>query len=289
MLRRMGVAPLFLALLSAGLVALGASPAAAETPQCVSTGPTGQVIIIDCEDGGGGGDGDDGAGGGSGPQCDLSSVAGFGKPDASRWCEGVNACWANIPSSIYPDPEDWPEGQPDPDAVYIYKECRDPSGTIVVSDWTWHIPEGPSLEELARQAYGMLAPPDFSLAFSPPEQAVIFIDTWWWAAGAGGEIVGTSALGVQAVGEPSHLEVDPGDGSGAMTCPFVTSESDACAHTYERAADDPGYPSRARIVYDVHYEQNGNALEFPGLPDSLESPWTETAVPVVESQAVVVR
>ncbi|WP_049567069.1 hypothetical protein [Streptomyces sp. SBT349] len=281
------------ALLTTGLLALGgAALAAAEGPvTCTAPGPTGDVVIIDCEDPGEndpGDEGDDGSGDGT-PACDLSQVEGLGKPDASRWCEGQNACWANIPSSVYPDPADWPEGRPTPESVYIYKECRSPAGEVVVSEWTWHEPEGPSLEELARQAYGLLAPPDFGLAFSPPEQSVIFVETWWWAAGAGGEIVGSSALGVRAVGTPSHIEVDPGDGSGAVTCPFVTSEADTCAHTYERAESDPGYAARARLVYDVHYEQNGNALDFPALPDALESAWAGTTVPVVESQAVVVR
>ncbi|MDT0341798.1 hypothetical protein [Streptomyces litchfieldiae] len=260
-------------------------------PNCYDKTPGGRIIYIcgDNQPGEDGQDGDDGEGsGGTGgqPQCDLSLV----KQYSETWCEGENACWANIPSAVYPTPDTWPEEPPTEDSVYIFKECLGPDGTIVYSDWSWHVPDQPSVEELARQAFGELAAPDFSLAFSPPEQSIIFVDTWWWADGPGeGEIIGSSALGVVAVGTPSHMDVDPGDGSGTMTCPFVTTESDDCSHTYNRASNDPGYTAQARLVYDVHFEQNGNPLDLPGLPDTLEGPWVEAVVPVVESQAVVVH
>jgi hypothetical protein len=242
------------------------------------------------EDGDNGDDGSDDGGGTSEPPCDLSLVEGTGHPDATRYCEGENACWANIPSEAFPDPEDWPSDPPTPDAIYTYKTCYGPDGEIVFDDWTWVVPEQPSIEDLAREAYGRLVAPDFTLAFSPPEESVIYIDTWWWAQGAPeGNIIGSSALGVRAVAEPSHLEVQPGDGSGTIECDFVTTEDDACTHTYERASGDGGYPARARLVYDVHFEQNGNPIELAGFPDTFESPWEETAVPVTEVQSNVVR
>lgn len=238
-----------------------------------------------------GDDGDgDGDGGGGEPPCDLAFLDGKGHPDATRYCEGENACWANVPSEAYPTPDTWPEEPPTADSIYTYKTCYGPDGEVVYQDWTWVEPQQPSIEELARQAYGALTPPEFTLSFSPPVETVVFIDTWWWAGGApSGNVIGTSALGVRAVAEPSHLQVEPGDGSGTMDCDFVTSESDACTHVYERVSGDGGYPARGRLVYDVHFEQNGNVIELAGFPDTFETPWHETSVPVTEVQANIVR
>ncbi|GAA2059097.1 hypothetical protein GCM10009757_39930 [Streptomyces cheonanensis] len=281
---------LAVAALAVGLVYAVAQDARADTqdPDCYKPGGSGKLIYV-ChvpggeESGNGGGSGG-GGGGSSQPSCDLS-LAGEG---SNRWCEGEYACWANIPSAAYPTPDTWPEGQPSEDSVYIYKNCQNAEGDGY-DEWGWHTPQeeqGPSLQERAMMAFGQLNTPEFSLAFSPPGHSIIYIDTWWWAEGApAGEIRGSSALGVVAVGTPSHIEVDPGDGSGVMTCDFVTSESDACSYTYSRAGD---YTTSGRLVYDVHFEYDGSRLELPGLPDSLESGWQESGITVTESQAVVV-
>ncbi|MEV8114775.1 hypothetical protein ACWC9S_03330 [Streptomyces xiamenensis] len=276
--------------MTVGLLWVGVQSASAdnEDPNCYASTPEGLKYVCGVTqpggEGGGGSGGGEGTGGGGQPSCDLS-LAGDG---GTRWCEGEYACWANIPSAAYPEPEDWPSGQPSEDSVYIYKNCRNADGDAYDA-WTWHTPQedtGPSLRERAMMAYGELNTPEFSLSFSPPGNSIIFIDTWWWAGGApGGEIRGTSALGVVAVGTPSHIEVDPGDGSGVMTCDFVTSESDVCSHTYTRSGD---YTSRGRLIYDVHFEYDGTTLELSGLPDSLESGWQESTITVAESQAVVV-
>ncbi len=276
---------LALALLVGALAVLSPSPAAAD-PNCHWVSKDNGEMVYVCEDGSDGSDGGDGDGDGPGgePACDMSLVE--GSPDA--WCEGENACWANIPSAAYPTPDTWPSEPPTPDSVYIFKNCYGPDGGVVYQDWGWYEPDTPSIEELAWDAYGALQAPPFTLAFSPPTESVIYIDTWWWADGAPADAVtGSAALGVVAVAEPDHMEVDPGDGSGTITCDFVVSESDECTHTYDRASD--GYPARARLVYNVHFEQNGNVIEPTGLPETFESPWQETSVPVTEVQANVVR
>jgi hypothetical protein len=279
---------LLVAVLAFGALAvLDARPASAQ-PNCRWVENDGGVFEYVCEDGSDGSDGGDGDGDGPGgePACDMSLVE--GSPDA--WCEGENACWANIPSAAYPTPDTWPSEPPNPDAVYIFKNCYGPNGDVVYQDWGWYTPEEPSIEELAWDAYGNLVAPPFTLAFSPPGESVIYIETWWWAQGApAGNRTGSAALGVVAVAEPDHMEVEPGDGSGTITCDFVVNESDACTHTYDRASGDGGYPARARLVYDVHFEQNGNPIEVEGLPDAFESPWHNTAVPVTEVQANIVR
>ncbi|MGP4110251.1 hypothetical protein ACTWP5_04950 [Streptomyces sp. 4N509B] len=278
------------AALTIGLIAVaGAGQAHADPsdPSCYVEKPGGGGLIYICGDSDSDenpGDGEGGDGSGE-PSCDMSTVGSA----TNSWCEGENACWANIPSAVYPTPDTWPGEPPNPDAVYIFKVCYDREGNTVYSDWTWYTPQQPSLEELAWIAYGELNAPAFDLAFSPPGESVIHVDTWWWADGApGGSITGSSAGGVIAVAEPDSLEVEPGDGSGTMTCAFVVSESDECTHTYERASRD-GYPARARLVYDVHFERNGQVVEPQGLPDSFESAWEETSVPVTEVQANVVR
>ncbi|MGW8851518.1 hypothetical protein ACWGNE_27525 [Streptomyces xiamenensis] len=218
------------------------------------------------------------------PSCDLSAMAGQGN---TRWCEGTTTCWAHIPSSVYKTQAEAPE-QPPPseDAVYIFKWCVSADGESSY-DWMWYTPDEISLEELAWQAYGRLTIPAFTLEFNPPQKAVIFIDTWWWASGTSDEVLtGSSAAGLVAIADPDRMEVDPGDGSGVMSCPFSTTKSDACAYTYERASD--GYPARARLVYTVRFENNGAPLEVPGLPGAIESEWQEVTVPVTEVQASVV-
>ncbi|MEO3750852.1 hypothetical protein [Streptomyces sp. B6B3] len=276
------------ALAASVVVLLGLRTTATADPNCsYQENAQGQLVYV-CEDTTPGEDGDNGDNGsGSGePTCDLSLVEGIGKPDASRWCQGSIACWANIPA-VLPE-EEWPDNPPSEDHEYIYKSCVDASGNVVEEGWEWYNPDEPSIEELVQQAYGNLQAPEFTLAFSPPTESVIYIDTWWWAEGATNEeIIGTAALGVRAVAEPDHMEVDPGDGSGTITCDFSVSESDECSYVYERASD--GYPARARLVYDVRFEQNGNPLEVAGMPETFESNWYEATVPVTEVQANVVR
>jgi hypothetical protein len=241
--------------------------------------------------------GDDGgsegtSGGGSGePSCSHLESFKQDWPGATRWyCEGQNACWELDPPPA-PPREEWPE-PPSPDAgQYIYKLCEDPQGNETYADFTWSgIEEEPPLEEQAETAFGQLDAPPFELAFSPPGESVIYIDTWWWAEGApSGNREGSSAFGLVAIAQPDHLEVDPGNGGDTITCDFVTTESDACTYTYERASGDGGYPARARLVYDVTFEENGEPIDIPGAPDTFQSAWEETAVPVVEVQSNVVR
>lgn len=272
------------------VVFVDARPAAAD-PDCEVTRDDTGRLDQSCDENQSGQEGshadDDG---GSEPACDLSLAEGYGREDARTWCEGENACWANVPSIVYPTRDTWPDDPPSEDAIYIYKECIKPNGDVAYSEWTWYVPDEPSIQEIAMEAYGNLEAPDFTLAFSPPGESVVFIDTWWWADGAPDEnLKGTAALGVAAVAEPDHMEVDPGDGSGTITCDFVTSESDACTHVYEKASDGDGYTARARLIYDVHFEQNGETFQVTNAPDTFETDWIEATVPVTEVQATVVR
>jgi hypothetical protein len=292
-LRSVRPAGLLLALaLAVGMVGTVQVQQAAAEPDCeLEEYGDGEMEWV-CRGDDEGEEGSSGGGGGNNkPMCDLSVIDGIGHPNATRYCDGPGiACWSNIPSEAYPDPDSWPEDPPSPGAVYVYKSCYGPDGESLAehSDrYGWYIPQERSVPDLAWEAYGQLATPPFRLAFNPAEQAIIFIDTWWWAAGPdAGDVRSNSVGGVVAIAEPDRLEVDPGDGSGTIVCDWVTSKSDSCTHAYQRANAD-GYPARARLVYGVRYEDGGAAVDLPSLPDTLESGWEETTVPVHEVQAIV--
>ncbi|WP_165989749.1 hypothetical protein [Streptomyces sp. YIM 98790] len=249
-------------------------------------------LVFTCEGGENGESGQDGDGGGE-PSCDLDLVA----SSTHRWCEGENACWANVPSAAYPTPDTWPPGRPSEDSVYIYKYCLGPDGIHAYDEWGWYTPEERSLPDRAWEAFGQLATPQFTIAFSPPQRfvfsppqrSVVLMDTWWWVAGAGdGELRSDSVEGVVAIAEPGRMEVDPGDGSEVLGCPFITVTSDVCVHVYTKASVNgsaqtadgtTAYPVRARLVYTVHFEEDGAPVEVAGLPDTLESPWEEAPRP----------
>ncbi|ROS30710.1 hypothetical protein [Cellulomonas sp. PhB150] len=233
-----------------------------------------------------GGDETGGGGGGGAPapeKCDKSVVDGVGD---YVFCVGTTACAVNNPSHL--DEADWPEDdRPGPDYIYTFKWCTTAAGDTDYG-WSWYQPEdqGPSLEELAQQAFGALQTPAFSVAFNPPGRTVVGFPTWFWAdTGSAGTLTGSSAGGVVAIAQPAHLEVDPGDGRGVRTCAWTTTESDECSVDYPRSS--PGYPARMRLVYDVRFENDGAPLDLAGLPTVLQSPWERRAVPVAEIQSIV--
>ena len=294
------VLPLVVAALIAAALptVLPLAPAAADVCPPVQD-DEGGIDYSDCgEDSGGvGGDENGGDEGGSGdggvdePTCDLSVYADMNAP---TWCDGTITCWGNIPSTL--DEDTWEEEalehgagpRPSPDHQLVFVWCQDGYG------WEWVLPEetGPSLWELAWIAYGNLSTPDFQLAFSPPTQSYVNLETWYWADGpADGEIAGTPAGSVVAYAVPNRLEVDPGDGSGVMECPFEVAENAACSHVYGRASVDhpDGYPARMRLVYDVRFEDGGAVLELDGLPTTLESPCVDGPLPVAEVAAIVIE
>lgn len=282
-------APAFGLLLASLVGPAGPAVAADVPPGChmekVVTGPGTWRYDVVCPPSSGGEEPGNG-GTGAEPTCELTGLADY--------CIGTSACWANVPSAL-PESQ-WPEeSRPAPEAIYTYQSCTpDPTGTL--TGWSWYTPTEVTVGEAARQAFGLLAAPAFTVGHNPPGRAVVGLPTWFWAEGAGaGPVNGSAALGVVAIAEPARLEVDPGDGSGVVSCPWSTVESDACSHTYARAsvegqADASGTPSyavRIRLVYDVRFEVDGSPLTLGGLPTTLESAWQTAAVPVAEIQTLV--
>lgn len=289
---RRGTYGLLIALLLSAVLSMvtSTSALAAECPYVVEA--TGELVYT-CEGGGTepGGGGTE-PGGGGGPTCDLS------KGTYNEFCEGTAACWGNNPAAVTEPKELEGVPKPDEEANVAYKMCQRPDGSTY-DEWYWSTAgEGPGLGELAQRAYGELKVPVFAPTFNPPAASYVNLETWWWAQGVGGgELEGSSALGVVALAAPNRIEVDPGDGSATISCAFSTSKSDTCTYTYRRAsnrgsatADDGSraYLARMRLVYDVRFERNGTPLGLAGLPTSLASPWRGTAIPVREIQTVVI-
>lgn len=274
-------------LVASALVLAPAVPARADCPPppVIGVDGTGRLVYGRC-DPGGGGPGSGGGGGTGTPTCTLAGLA--------EYCIGASACWANVPSAL--DPSVWPEDtRPSPSAIYTYQSCDpDPDGTL--TGWSWYEPQTLSVAEAARAAYGSLQVPAFEVGVNPPGRALVGLATWFWAQGpTSQEIVGSAALGLRAVGTPSRVEVDPGDGAATRTCGWAVSAGDGCSYTYPRASvgeahdEDglPAYRARMRIVYEVRFEQNGMRLDLPGLPTTIASAWVTTPVPVAEVQTLV--
>lgn len=275
------------ATLLVSLVAL-ASPASAARPGChleqVKVGQT--LVWTEVCPGSDGGDGGS-EGGEGGPTCTLTGL--------QDYCIGDVGCWMNYPAAVPPTPEQEAQ-KPSPAAVWVYQRCNEDT-EHPLSGWTWREDVGPSPAELAQQAFGQLAAPAFTLAFNPPGRTVVGVPTWFWASTANGGAISGTSLTVTAVAEPSHLEVDPGTGSGTLTCPWAVTPGDACTSTYTRSSaaqpvgadGQPAYTARMRLVYDVRFEIGGEPLSLPGLPTEFSSPWVTNDVPVAEVQTVVVR
>ncbi|WP_116947884.1 hypothetical protein [Jiangella endophytica] len=236
------------------------------------------------------GDGGDGGGGGNGPRCDLT------EEPYDEFCLGTKACRADIPSPL---PEDqWPaeETRPGPDHIFTFVQCRVPGQEELYARWRWIEPYEDALPGLGWQALGRLQTPAFTMSFQPAGLTYVGAETRFMLDGLGdGEIIGSVAGPLQATGTLSHVEIDPADGSDVIDCdPDLRSR--ACQHVYlemshEQTAEDfdgrPGFAAQARLVYDVTFTMGGVELVLPGVPDTLESPWNGTVVPVGEIQALV--
>ena len=224
---------------------------------------------------------DDGDGDESERGCELTAPA--------RYCVGDLACWTALPSPI-PDAA-WPSPPPAPDAVWTYRFCAAPEQGYRAY-WHWHVPP----REQDHTALGRLSAPGFTLRSNPPGLSVVNLATWFWVDGAGeSPIRGTVAAGLVVIGTPARIELDPGDGGETLRCPWSSTESDRCAHTYRRSSADspftspkgqPAFQARARLVYTLQARRDGRTVDLPGLPDELRSAWSPTPVPVAEVQTV---
>lgn len=242
-----------------------------------------------CDDPGDDDSGGGGGGGGSGPICDLSN-----EPYVEFCLTNDMPCYADIPSPIAV--EVWPENRPSPNHIYTWVYCDDPESDEEYNDADWIRPYRDALPDLLWEAYGQLQTPAFTLRFTPEDMTYVGAETHFAIDGLGdGEIIGAVAGPLQATGTLSHVEIDPGDGTGIMECdPDLRSAG--CEHVYLSMSHDqtaldlenrPSFAAQARLVYDVTFTINGVEQPTPGVPATLESPWNGTLVPVGEIQALV--
>lgn len=232
---------------------------------------------------------DDGEGEWEGPSCDL------GHDPYNEFCWDEKACYADIPSPLAE--EDWPDkGRPSETAIFTSFACIVPPDGEPLHEFGWIDPYRYSLPDQGWAALGKLETPAFTLGFEPAGLAYVGADTTFEVDGIGdGEIVGTEAGSLQAVGSFRHVELKPGDDAEVLECDNEPGTDD-CVHVYletshdEPAADLDGrgsYTAQARLVYDVTYLMGGEPVSLPGVPDTLESPWNGTVVPVGEIQVLV--
>lgn len=279
------------------LAAAGATPAVVE-PSCtppaqLQYNPNGSYSCVIVE--GGGDDGSDGGDGGgtSEPTCQLWSHFTF--------CVGTTAC-RHI---RWHPPYALPEGpKPQPDSEPMIRECDlgEPGVygpyplTIYWSDSGE--PEPPSLYEQALTAIGEIDLSIPALQTSPDGRTLVYIPVWYWLDGGDGDRTGSSAFGLVATAVLDRIEVDPGDGSAVIECPWVTSAEQAeaeCNHRYDRASDEgtarwngkPAYLASVTAVWNLSFEVNGTPVTIPNAPTTLTSEASTAPVRVDEQGSVV--
>lgn len=214
------------------------------------------------------------------------------------YCYNGLSCSRNDPAAVQDPTALRDEPAPYEGAHVIHEWCDDGS-----YEWFWSTEDdGPSLVERIRRARGEITIPEFQPSFNPPGFTVVNVATWWWADGLPSEpILGSVALSIRAVATPSHMTVDPGDGSSSFRCEFSVAESDACDHEYRRASHNasgrdadgrPAFTASVTVVYDLHFEIAGERVDIPAdVPEDLLTLERTEEVPVrvVEIQSIVRR
>jgi hypothetical protein len=149
----------------------------------------------------------------------------------------------------------------------------------------------------AMQAIGKIKTPLWTVSFNPTNRTLVNFDTWFWAEGLDGtELTGSSALGLVAHATPDRLVVTAGDGSGPLTCKWVTSKSDACHYAYRRSSlggsavgrdGAPAYEPTGTAYWKLWFENNGVRVTIPGAQSELKRTVTGLPLVVVEVQTIV--
>ena len=281
------------------LAAVGATPAAADPsctpPAVIQWHPNGTYSCVVVDDGGDPGDdgGDDDGGGTTEPSCELWGQFTF--------CVGTTAC-RNIP---WHPPMALPDGpKPQPDSQPMARECDYgvPGGYgpyVVTYYWSDSgDPQPPSLYEQALTAIGEIDLSIPTLETSPAGRTLVYIPVWYWLDGGAGDRTGSSAFGLVATAVFDHIEVDPGDGSDGVECPWVTTAEQAeveCNHTYDVPSDQgtatwngqPAYLASVTAVWTLSFEINGTPVTIPSAPATLTSEASTAPVRVSEQGSVV--
>ncbi len=229
-------------------------------------------------------------GGGSTPTCTLTGLATF--------CIGLQGCWYER----WEPPSAEPMGpKPGPTSKEQVRTCLFPVGTgNSMPVWVGGgVPPPPPLIDQARTIIGKLTVTTGALRSSPQGRSIVGISTWWWLDGlSSATLRGSSAFGLVAVAVPAGMDVDPGDGSPAVHCPFTATAEQAqatCTTTYRRSsgsgsarvAGQPVFAASVTATWDVRFELAGAPVTIPGAPTTISSPVARADLAVAEVQSIV--
>jgi len=246
---------------------------------------------------GGPGD-DDGGGAPAPPTCEIQSPeppSGYENPSAP-YCIGVDVCFDVDHHPPYRRPEGEP---PNEDSRARLTMCYNTfMGPPALRRIFWSGEEEiPSTYEQAMQAIGRIVLPTPDIHISPANRSIVNLDTWFWAEGLPPTESGSSAFGLVAYADFDRLVVDPGDGTGTLSCTATTSAAAQadCHHEYVRSSvrgsarveGRPAFAVSAEAVYALRFEVGGNEVPVPGAPTTLTSPTATAALRVDEVQSVV--
>jgi hypothetical protein len=288
--RLLAVALLAVATVAAGVVVAGPVQAA----KCTDGDKpifdrTTKTLIYPCERAGRttpGRDGRDASNAGTGaPSCNLVPPA--------TYCVGGAACY--IKDSVVPflPPKSPP---PKPDADWVVRICvnADGSGGGEAIWLTDDLPVEPPLSVQAAEAVGELRLPRIRFETDPPVRSIVNIETRFTATGdVDDPLEGSSAFGLVAIATLETWHVDTGDGT-TLSC---SVQDAACAHTYARASigqagrdgdGRPAYAVRSYGTWAIAYEVDGDPVDIPEAPQTIDGPVTTVPVAVAEIQSVVV-
>jgi len=282
-------------------------PAASAAPKCVPpaewkwvSGTYACVIPGGGDPGQPGDPGDGGGGTPAPPTCDLEGRGGSesnaGNP-SPLYCIGTDVCYDadHTGPPLEPPEGEKPNEDSEPRVTWCYDGIMGPPGVHRIF-WSGE-EEIPSTYEQAMQAIGRIVLPTPDIHISPANRSIVNLDTWFWAEGLPPTESGSSAFGLVAYADFDRLVVDPGDGTGTLSCTATTSAAAQadCHHEYVRSSvrgsarveGRPAFAVSAEAVYALRFEVGGNEVPVPGAPTTLTSPTATAALRVDEVQSVV--
>ncbi|TNC47373.1 hypothetical protein [Mumia zhuanghuii] len=293
-----------------GVTLIAAGPAWSDELVCVPPAEraydeNGGYVCIIPGGGGPGRPGDPGDGGGqpAPPPCLItdSHTVGYGwgdKNPSAVYCMGQRVCF----DVDHYAPLKLPEGEPpNEDSKARVRMCWPIESPLAGPEFDsvfWSGEEEiPSTYEQAMQAIGRIVLPTPDIHISPANRSIVNLDTWFWAEGLPPTESGSSAFGLVAYADFDRLVVDPGDGTGTLSCTATTSAAAQadCHHEYVRSSvrgsarveGRPAFAVSAEAVYALRFEVGGNEVAVPGAPTTLTSPTATAALRVDEVQSVV--
>jgi hypothetical protein len=226
------------------------------------------------------------------PLCDLNTPT--VEPGARLYCMGTTACYDST-SVAFLNPPD-AATQPTPDTKWHTRLCMTNGSWDSTAQWDGQAAE-PTLAVQAIEAIGKISLPTPTLRFNPTNRTLVNLQTWFWAENLTPKVLqGSSAFGLIAYATPHGLEVNPGDGSGAFPCTWVTTRSDSCAYPYRRSSlggsalgldGRPAYPATVTATWTLTFEVRGVPTLVPDAPLTLDTPVASAAVVVDEVQTIV--